>query len=305
MIEWRFTIVKCHKPAEGDIRPDHRSASAAEVHRTYIMSSRSRAMTMAMRADLAPEPGSSDFEEISLLDIARVLYRRRIALAIALVLSLVAGGALTVFTQPQFEAEAQVIPLEHAPIIKSWLGSRQAAEFAVAAAGGALNEILFPDDWDAAAGTWSGTPRTPAEVATLLVEEHTELTGGTTTGANANPVLRLTVTLPDAQVAAAVAQAYLDSLATLRPELENITRSDLFDQYYDGTNAQEAQARAERAAREKTYWIVFDSPTVPDEPVRPRPVLNMALATVLGVMLGVFAAFGLEWLSKYRAELTR
>ena len=251
----------------------------------------------------APRPSSPEYDEISLVDIARVLYRRKLALATALVLALLAGGALTLFTPPEFEAEAQIIPLEHTAIVRTWLNSREAAAFAATSTGGRLNEVLFPDEWDEARATWSGAPRTEDEIATALLE-HRRVTGGTTTGANANPVLDLSITLSDAQVAQQVAQAYVDSLATLRPELENITRSELFDQYYDGTNAQEAQARAERAAREKTYWIVFDSPTVPDEPVRPRPVLNMALATVLGLILGVFAAFGLEWLSRYRGELT-
>jgi len=255
----------------------------------------------------APPPAAQqpDFEEISLVDIARVLFRRKIVFVLTVVLALVAGAALTVFTQREYESEAVVIPLEQTDIIKGWLESRQAAEYAQAAVGSDLRAVLYPDDWDAASGQWRGAARSDADVARLLADEHVDVTGGVTTGTNRNPALRLTVTLPDAQVAARVAQAYVDSLQTLRPELENITRADLFDKYYDGTNAQEAQARAERAARENSYWIVFDSPAIPEDPVRPRPVLNMALAGVLGVILAVFVVFGLEWLSKYRGEFER
>lgn len=265
----------------------------------------------AVRGGLAAQPErappklpESDFDEISLVDIVRVLHRRRAALAISVVLALVAGGAITFFTTPEYEAEATVIPLEHTVIIRNWLQSRQAAEFAVESVGRPLLPVLFPGEWDAAAESWSGVPRSPSEVSLALLEQVT-VTGGTTSGANANPTLTVTVALPDAQVAADVAGAYLSSLDTLRPELENITRSTLFDRYYDGTNAQEAQSRAERAAREKSYWIVFDQPSVPEDPVRPRPVLNMALATVLGVMGGVLVVFGLEWVSRYKAEFTR
>lgn len=249
-------------------------------------------------------PPADEFEEISLVDIVRVLQRRRAVVALVVVLSLVGGGALTLFATPQFEVKAEVIPLEHQLIIRNWLGSRQAAEIVSTSVGPPLNGLLFPEEWDSEAGAWRGLPRSQTDIAAALLEQ-TSITGGSASGANANPQLTLTVTLPDAVLATRVAQAYIDSLSALRPELESITRSQLFDKYYDGTNAQEAQARAERAAAEKSYWIVFDTPAVPEAPVSPRPVLNMALATVLGLMGGVFAVFGLEWLSKYKTEFAQ
>lgn len=242
-----------------------------------------------------------DFEEISLVDLLKVIYRRRAIVAVVLVLALVTGAALTLFTTPQYEAEAQVIPVEQPQIIQNWLKSRQAAEFAAVSVGSPLKALLYPGDWDATANGWKGTPHTDAEVATAILG-HITNSGSIK---DASPVLTVTVQLPDPVIAQKVAQAYLDSLSTLRPELENITRSALFDKYYDGTNAQDAQARAERAAHERSYWIVFDDPTVPTTPVKPRPVLNMALAGVLGVMGGVGVVFGLEWLSKYRADFQR
>ncbi len=40
---------------------------------------------------------------------------------------------------------------------------------------------------------------------------------------------------------------------------------------------------------------VIKSPTVSTGPVKPRPLLNMAIAGILGLFMGVFLAFGKEW----------
>ncbi|KUK32084.1 MAG: Lipopolysaccharide biosynthesis protein [Thermoanaerobacterales bacterium 50_218] len=40
---------------------------------------------------------------------------------------------------------------------------------------------------------------------------------------------------------------------------------------------------------------VVESPHLPENPVRPRKVLNITVAGVLGLMVGVFAAFGVEY----------
>lgn len=251
-----------------------------------------------------PQPTSEDdFEEISLADIVRVLHRRKVALAVVVVLALVGGGALTVMTTPQFEAEAIIIPLEHQPIIRNWLESRQAAETAVASIGAPLYAVLYPQSWDATSESFPAGEPSRTEMGRKLMG-HVKLSGASG-NQQATAPMKVTVTLPDAALASQVATAYIASLDLLRPQLEEITRSNLFDRYYDGTNAQEAQARAERAAAEKNYWIVFDSPAVPDSPASPKPALNMALALVLGVMGGVFVVFFLEWLAKYRSEYQR
>ncbi len=41
---------------------------------------------------------------------------------------------------------------------------------------------------------------------------------------------------------------------------------------------------------------VIDEARVPDKPIKPRPMLNMAIAGVLGLMIGVFITFLLEFL---------
>jgi len=247
-----------------------------------------------------PDPKwDSDYEEVSLVDIVRVLHRRRMVVGAVIVLSLLAGGAITFFAVPDYEATASMIPLEHEEIISSWLSSRQSASFATTAVAGSLYATLFPNDWDATTGTWIGAPRDLENVA--LAVSNRVVIGSTSEDRS----LTITVTMPDPLVARDVAQAYLDGLEALRPELENLTKSQLFDKYYDGTNSQEAQRRAETAAVEKAYWLVFDSPTIPSSPVRPRPSLNMAVAGTLGIMGGVFIAFGLDWFDKYRVDITK
>jgi len=39
-------------------------------------------------------------------------------------------------------------------------------------------------------------------------------------------------------------------------------------------------------------------PTISEDPVRPRPLFNMALAGILGLFIGTFLAFGREWWAK-------
>lgn len=41
---------------------------------------------------------------------------------------------------------------------------------------------------------------------------------------------------------------------------------------------------------------VIDTAQVPTDPVKPRPMMNMAISAVLGIMLGVFIAFLIEFL---------
>jgi len=45
---------------------------------------------------------------------------------------------------------------------------------------------------------------------------------------------------------------------------------------------------------------IVKSPTVSEEPVKPRPLLNMAIAGILGLFMGTFLAFGREWWEKAR-----
>ncbi len=47
---------------------------------------------------------------------------------------------------------------------------------------------------------------------------------------------------------------------------------------------------------------IVKSPTVSEEPIRPRPLLNMAIAGILGLFMGTFLVFGKEWWEKSKAK---
>ncbi len=249
--------------------------------------------------------GAEDYDEISLVDIIRVIHKRRLILATIIILSLAAGGAVTLFTTPQYAASTTVIPLAHPEILKSWLESRQAAVMVAGDAGTRLYPVLFPGEWDPASESWVAGAPSDEEIGQKLRSHVKITTGAGGTQGRSQDLLFITATLPDAVMARDVAQAYVGTLGELRPQLENLTRAEQFDKYYDGTNEQDAQRQAETSARQKTYWIVFDSPTVPDSPSEPRPALYMTLSAVFGIVLGIFAVFGVEWLSRFRAEFER
>ena len=48
---------------------------------------------------------------------------------------------------------------------------------------------------------------------------------------------------------------------------------------------------------------VIKSPTVSENPIKPRPLLNMAIAGILGLFMGVFLAFGKEWWQKNKRKV--
>jgi len=43
---------------------------------------------------------------------------------------------------------------------------------------------------------------------------------------------------------------------------------------------------------------VIKEPTISEKPVKPKPLLNIIIAAVLGIFIGVFLAFGKEWWEK-------
>lgn len=243
---------------------------------------------------------AAEYRPITIVDIMRVLHGRRIAFGVVLGVAVLAGAAVTLFEVPQYEAHASIIPLSHAHIIESWLESRQGAESVVESMGDALPPVLFPADWDAGSRRWKGEPPSRGQIATAL-QGH--VTVDRQPGEQGSIIV--TARFSDPGVAAEVAGRYVDSLEALRPHLENLTRGELFEKYYDGTNAQAAQQRAETSAREQSYWLVFDSPTVPSSPVSPRPLANLAIAAIMGIVLGFILVFLLEWLSRYRADFQR
>lgn len=248
----------------------------------------------------APEPET--YTEVTLADIVKILHRRKLVLGVTFLVVLLAGVAVTATTAPEYESKATIIPLEHRDIIKNWLDSRLAAELVVDALGEPLLIELYPDRWDEGSGSWEETRPGRERAAARLMEQVTITTRDSGTRATEERFLQVAVQMGDPVVARDVAESYIGTLERLRPDLENITRQEAFDRYYDGSNEQAAQSRAEVTAKQLDYWLALDAASMPEDPVSPNVKLNIALSVVLGLVLGVFLVFFVEWLSNYRAQ---
>ncbi|MBW3583349.1 MAG: hypothetical protein KY455_09655 [Euryarchaeota archaeon] len=253
-------------------------------------------------ASLEDGPEETEYKEVTLADIVKVLHRRKLVLGTVFLVVLLAGVGVTALTTPMYESKASIIPLAHQDIIKNWLDSRNAAELVTDDLGEPLVRALFPDRWDAERRAWDGNEPSREDAGRALKESVTVAARTTGVRGETERYLEVTVTLSDPLLARDVAAAYIESLQVLRPNLENITRQDAFDRYYDGSNEQEAQNRAEVTAKQMDYWLMLDRASTPQDPVSPNVTLNIALAVVLGLVLGVFTVFFTEWLSNYRAQ---
>lgn len=236
------------------------------------------------------------YREVRLIDVLRILHRRKVVVAGIFLFAILGGVAYTAVQAPEYESSATVIALAHPDIMVEWLESRHAAGLVAADLGDSLTSRLFPDRWDDATSSWRGEPPTSEEAAGAVAD----MISVSKTGEGR--ILEVTFTYTDPSTTRDVGRAYLRSLDALRPHLENISRQELFDRYFDGSNQADAEQRADLAAKQKTFWLVLDTPSLPESPVRPNPVQNVALAAALGVAAGVGAALFLEWLSKFRAE---
>lgn len=245
-----------------------------------------------------------EYQEITLADIVRTIYRRKFLLGGILFLAILGGVAVTVFADTHYEASATLVPLEHEDIIQNWLASRNASALAAEAVGDPLLQELFPDRWDDETQQWRDGQRPTSQQAGAALKGRSSVSSSATdrgTDGDATRLIRVKVSLDDPILARDAANALVDTLEDLRPTLESITRQEAFDRYYTGTNEQEAQERASVTARQKDYWLRLDDAAGAGA-VGPNATLNLALSVVLGLMLGVFAVFFAEWVSNFRAE---
>jgi len=61
--------------------------------------------------------------------------------------------------------------------------------------------------------------------------------------------------------------------------------------------------KSEMSAAEPTK--ILKNPTISAEPIKPRPLLNIVIAAVLGLFVGVFLAFFQEWWQKSKPNLDK
>ena len=242
----------------------------------------------------------AEYEEVTLADLVSTIWRRKVVLGVVFSLCVVGAVSVTAFSQRQYEAHATLIPLQDPDIIANYLDSRQAAAWVGEQIGDRLLQELFPSDWTGT-GWRSGAPGSDdiGSAVSRIVNVRSEQTSERD---NAERKITITVEFTDPALSRDVANGFLAALENLRPLLENKTRQELFGQFYNGDNEQQARSRAEVEARERDYWLVLDNARTPVAPSSPNVTLNIALGVVLGFMLGIFSVFIVEWASKYRAE---
>lgn len=248
-----------------------------------------------------PEAVTPDAQEVTLADLVRTLWRRKWVLLVAFLLVFTGGVAYTFLQTPQYTSRATLVALEQQDIIQRWLESRQAAEWVADHLGDPLLSKLFPDEWSSSAGGWRGEPPS-AEAAGRAVAEHVGVSTNPPVSGRTDRTIRVAATLPDAGLARDVANAFVLSLDVIKPQLQNVTESALFQQFYDGQNAQDARRQAHTVALEREYWIAVDPAYAATEPSSPNVPLNLTLSAVLGALLGVFAAFVAQWVGDYRVS---
>ena len=239
-------------------------------------------------------------QEVTLADLVRTLWKRKWVLLTVFVVVMAGGAAYTFLKTPEYTSRSTIVALEQQDIIQRWLESRQAAEWVADRLGDPLLSKLFPDDWSAD-GNWKGEPPSDEAAGRALSNWVTVVTTPPVSG-RTDRTMRVQAVLSDPLLARDVANAYLDSLEVIRPTLQNVTESALFQQFYDGQNAQDARRQAHEVALEREYWIVLDPAYAAQAPSSPNVPLNLALSAVLGLLLGVFAAFTAQWIANYRVS---
>lgn len=233
-----------------------------------------------------PDAVVPDPQEVTLADLVRVVWARRYVLLVVFLLTVGLGVAYTVLKTPEYEARATLVALEQQDVVQRWLESRQSAQWVAERLGEPLTSQL-------------GGASTPEEAGAALSALVRVVPAPYAPG-RIDRTIHVDVRFTDPVLARDVANSYMESLQVIRPALQNVTESALFQQFYDGQNAQDARRQAHEVALEREYWIVTDFAHVPAAPSSPNVTLNLALSVVLAGMLGLFAVFVAQWVSNYR-----
>jgi len=178
-----------------------------------------------------------------------------------------------------------------------------------------LMPVLFRSDWDASKGTWrvSGDDiPTEADAFKRFDEDVREISEDTATG-----LIRVAMYSPDRQQAAQWANALVrdanaflreralvesrKSIAQLQRELDNTNTLEIRQVIYGLFETQLSNATLANT-REDYAFRVIDAAAVPDadDYVRPKPLLFIALAFLLGPTLGLLLGLMREAWSESR-----
>ena len=257
-------------------------------------------------------------DEISLIDLWRVIAKRKrlILITVAVILSLV--GAWLLIAKPIYESRAvlgvgQVGPIESPQLIVQRLREEhrvkdrsEGAQILPAITEVKTMEKLLPNGVEiiAQAHEAQAAQQFLTQVVAKVIKRHQKLfdVGRAEQTKQLEALqqeaerIEQSLALIEHRISALVgSEASLAGLLTLQ--------KDLLVQRLPQIAQQQTTLRLAMSELQSTPTVVLRTPTLPIEPVSPKPVLYMTLAGVVGLMLGIFGAFFAEFIGKTRKQL--
>ena len=95
-----------------------------------------------------------------------------------------------------------------------------------------------------------------------------------------------------------------ESIKEIQAELSLVEKQKIYaDESIAQLQITLSNLKSEMSAAEPTK--ILKNPTISAEPIKPRPLLNIVIAAVLGLFVGVFWAFFQEWWQKSKPNLDK
>ncbi len=264
--------------------------------------------------------GPQDFQEdeISLIDLWRVITKRRRLIFITVIVILSLMGAWLLIAKPVYESRAvlgvgQVGPIESPQLIVQRLREEhrvkdrsEGAQTLPAITEVKTMEKLLANGVEiiAQAHEAQAAQQFLTAVVAKMMKRHQKLfdVGRAEQTKQLEALqqeaerIEQSLALIEHRISALVgSEASLAGLLTLQ--------KDLLLQRLPQIAQQQTTLRLAMSELQSTPTVVLRTPTLPIEPVSPKPVLYMTLAAVVGLMLGIFGAFFAEFMGKTRKQL--
>lgn len=257
-------------------------------------------------------------DEISLIDIWNVLVKRKIMVLAVLLLSLLGAGIAVIVMTPVYESRAvlqigqigQIGQIESPAVVvkrlieqdggldtdKQILSKTPTIKTASVEKDGNLITIVAQASTPAAAQEYL------TQIADKLLREHQRLLDYAQNEKRQYLNL-LQLRSRDFNQAIQSLDTSLRALTDENIALEIILaqeKAKLFEQRGQ-LEQKQLELRMAMSELQSKPTALIKAPTLPVDPVKPRPAFYLALAAMLGVMLGVFGAFFMEFLGRARA----
>ncbi len=263
-------------------------------------------------------------DEISLIDLWRVVIKRKKMIIGSLLLTLLLVGAWLAITKPVYESRAvlgigqvvqmgQVVQVEASQLLVQRLKeeyrvkdeSEGEQKFPMIKEVKTMEKSL-PNGVEIIAQAYEPqvAQKFLTDVVTKVIKKHrtlfdigrTEQQRQLDSLQNEHDRIEQALSLIEHRVSSLVgSEASLAGFLTLQ--------KDLLLQRLPQIEQQQIVVRLAMSELQSRPTTLLRQPTLPINPVKPKPVLYLALATVLGLMLGIFGAFFAEFVGKTRARM--